>query len=324
MDKTETKRPTNLGNIELRHIRYFLAIADEMNFGRAAERLNIAQPGLSQQIKILEHILEATLFDRSRRRLRFTLAGEMFAAEARKVMAQVEVAVQTARRAARGEVGRLAIGYVGSAAYVGMLTHLVGEFRETHPQVELEISEMEMLPQLEAISDGRLDVGFIRPPVPLPIGLSFIPILQEELFVALPTSHPLASQEAVPLRALSDETFITPRHPPRVSFSQHTRAACHEVGFEPRMGPQGRDFVTIASMVSVGLGVALVPQSLQCIQLPSICYRPLSDVRPRSELAVAFRRSDASVVVRDFIAATRRRARSLSTESRPALSGTGE
>lgn len=311
------KRPSS-GNIELRHLRYFLAIADEMNFGRAAERLNIAQPGLSQQIKILEHLLEATLFDRSRRQLRFTLAGEMFAAEARKVIAQVDVATQTARRAARGEVGRLAIGYVGSAAYTGMLTRLVGDFRSAHPAVELDISEMAMLRQLEAIGDGRLDIGFIRPPVPLPLGVMSLPILQEELHVALPADHALADQAVVPLHALSEETFITPQHPPRVSFHQYTLQACQAAGFDPKLGPQGRDFVTIASMVSVGLGVALVPQSVQCIQLPSICYRPLSDVHPRAELAVASRRGDASMVVRGFMVAARRIAREM-TRAEPDL-----
>lgn len=304
------KRPGS-GNIELRHLRYFLAIADEMNFGRAAERLNIAQPGLSQQIRILEHLLEATLFDRSRRQLRFTLAGEMFAAEVRKVMAQVDVATQIARRAARGEVGRLAIGYVGSAAYTGMLTRLVGDFRSSHPAVELEISEMEMLRQLEAIGDGRLDIGFIRPPVPLPVGVMSLPILQEELLVALPASHALAEAAEVPLGALSEEIFVTPQHPPRVSFHQYTLQACQAAGFDPKLGPRGRDFVTIASMVSVGLGVALVPQSIQCIQLPSICYRSLSDVRPKAELAVASRRGDASTVVRDFIMATRKTVKGL-------------
>lgn len=308
------KRRPSHGNIELRHIRYFLAICEEMNFGRAAERLNIAQPGLSQQIKILEHLLGAKLFDRSRRRLRFTLAGEMFAEEARKVMTQVGIAAQTARRAARGEVGRLAIGYVGSAAYTGMLTRLVGDFRETHPLVELDLSELEMLRQLDAIGDGRLDIGFIRPPVAFPLGVSSVPIMQEEVFIALPTSHSLAQGERVPLHDLSEETFITPEHPPRVSFHHHTVHACQDAGFNPKLGPQGRDFVTIASMVSVGLGVALVPRSVRCIQLPSICYRPLSDVDVRAEMAVAFRQGDASMVVRDFIAATRQRARSLAAE----------
>lgn len=298
-------KKSSTGNLELRHLRYFLAIADEMNFGQAAERLNIAQPGLSQQIKMLEQILDVTLFDRSRRRLRMTLAGEMFEADARKIMADVERAVETARRAARGEIGRLAIGYVGSAAYTGMLTKLVGEFRGKHPLVALDIAEVEMLRQLEAIAEGRQDIGFIRPPVPLPAGIASVPVLTEELMIALPGIHAQASREAVSLRDLSGESFITPQHPPLVSFHAHTVKACVSAGFEPRLGAQGRDFMTIVSMVSVGLGVALVPQSVRCIQLPNVVYRPLAEALPKAELSVAFRRGDASMAVRNFIALAR-------------------
>ncbi|MGH6859537.1 MAG: LysR substrate-binding domain-containing protein [Phyllobacterium sp.] len=304
--QVDTVRRRGAGNIELRHLRYFLAIAEEMSFARAAERLNIAQPGLSQQIKILEHLLEVRLFDRSRRKLRFTLAGELFYEETRKILAQFEVATQTVRRAARGEVGRLVVGYVGSAAYTGMLTRVIGEFRKNHPAVDVDISELEMLRQLDAIADGRMDVGFIRPPAPLPRNVSSIPILYEDLIVALPASHPLASQSAISLTDLAGEEFIIPEHPSQVSFHHHTTIACQGAGFEPRFGPKGRDFMTIASMVSVGLGVALVPQSIQCIQLPSITYRPMQDTSAKAELAVAFRRGDQSPVVRTFVSVARR------------------
>jgi DNA-binding transcriptional LysR family regulator len=303
-------KKSSAGNLELRHLRYFLAIADEMNFGQAAEKLDIAQPGLSQQIKMLEHILGVTLFDRSRRRLRMTLAGEMFEAEARQIMAHVDHAVETTQRAGRGEVGRLVIGYVGSAAYTGMLTSLVGEFRLGYPRVDLAISELTMLAQLEAIAQGRLDIGFIRPPVPMPEGVAAIALSAENLFIALPATHRDAGKEAVQLRDLSDETFITPEHPPQVSFYAHTVDACSLAGFEPRLGPQGRDFMTISSMVSVGLGVALVPQSVSCVQLPNVVYRPLADSGPKAELSVAFRRGDASMAVKNFIALARKIARS--------------
>lgn len=297
------------GNLELRHLRYFLAVAEAMNFGQAAERLNIAQPGLSQQIKILEQILGVTLFDRSRRRLRMTLAGEMFLPEVRQIMAQVERAAQTAQRAGRGEIGRLAIGYVGSAAYTGMLTRLVGSFRESRPQVNLEIAEVEMLRQLELIAQGVLDVGFIRPPVPLPEGVASVPVLQEGLVIALPRTHPQAQRTLVAFGDLREETFITPQHPHLVSFNAHTVHAGRAAGFEPHFGPHGRDFMTIVSMVSVDLGVALVPQSVQCIQLPNVVYRPLTDRSLRGELAVAFRRGEPSNAARHFIALARRLAR---------------
>lgn len=299
-------RRRGAGKIELRHLRYFSAIAEEMSFARAAERLDIAQPGLSQQIKILEELLDARLFDRSRRKLRFTLAGELFYEEARKILGQVEAATQKVGRAARGEVGRLVIGYVGSAAYTGMLTRVIGEFREKHPSVEVDISELEMLRQLDAISEGRMDVGFIRPPAPMPRNVSSIPILHEDLIVALPTSHPLAEHPEIALLDLAGEEFIIPEHPSMVSFHHHTTTACQNAGFEPRFGVKGRDFMTIASMISVGLGVALVPQSVRCIQLPSIVYRPMKHGRSTAEMAIAFRPNDRSPIVKAFVSVAQR------------------
>lgn len=299
------RRPSR-SNLELRHLRYFLATAEELNYGRAAERLNIAQPGLSQQIRVLEEIIGATLFDRSRRSVELTLAGEIFASEARKVIEQVERAQLAAQRAGRGEVGHLAIGYVGSAAYTGILTTLVGGFRREFPNVQLQISEMEMLPQLDHLREGKLDIGFIRPPVPLPPGVMTIPVLFEPLLVALPDSHPLAENDTVDLAATAADVFITPRHPPGVSFHKHTTTACQAAGVFPQFGPQGRDFVTITSMVSVGLGIALVPASVRCIQLPHICYRAISGPSIRAELSVAYRRNDRSAVARAFARYARR------------------
>jgi DNA-binding transcriptional LysR family regulator len=293
------------GNIELRHIRYFLTIVEEMNFGRAAERLNIAQPGLSQQIKALENILGATLIDRSRRQMQLTLAGEIFAKEAAKVLAQVDVAARGAVRAARGEVGRLAVGYVGSAAFSGVLHQVVGDYRRQHPMVELDIADMEMVRQIEALADGRLDIAFIRPPIDMPEEIATLTLLQEELLIALPASHPMAARDIVTLASLRDETFVIPQHAPRVSFHRHTTVACQAAGFEPKLGPRGHDFLTIISIVSVGLGIALVPRSVSNIRAQGVTFRPLADVSPKAELSVAYRRSDTSPVVRGFINATR-------------------
>jgi DNA-binding transcriptional LysR family regulator len=292
---------TERSRLELRHLRYFLAVAEELNFGRAAERLGIAQPGLSQQVRALEEIIGTPLLDRTRRAVRLTLAGELLAGEARATLARAEAAVVSARRAGQGEVGRLGIGYVASAAYTGVLTSILGAFREASPEVELVITEMAMQQQLDAVSEERLDVAFIRPPVLLPLGVTSFPVLQEPVAIALPASHPLAGRDAVPLEELSGETFITPNHAAGVSFHQHTVAACQAAGFQPRLGPQGRDFMTIASMAAVGLGVALVPRSVGCIQLPGVAYRPLAGPAVTAELAVAHRRSEPSAAVRRFI-----------------------
>ncbi|WP_244487256.1 LysR substrate-binding domain-containing protein [Afipia sp. Root123D2] len=295
-----------VGKIELRHLRYFLVTVEEMHFGRAAERLGIAQPGLSQQIMALEEIVGTPLFDRRKRAVQLTLAGEIFAGEARKTIAQSEMALLAARQAGRGEVGRIAVGYVGSAAYTGMLTRVINKFRDDYPDVELQISEMEMLEQLNQISEGKLDIGFIRPPVTLPIGIASVEVLQERLLLAIPSTHALASRERVPLAAFNSDIFITPRHPPKVSFHKYTTQACQAAGFFPRLGPQGRDFVTITSMVSIGLGVALVPQSVKCIQLPDVRFKPIIGKSIYAELAVAFRRSEPSPAARAFAQHARR------------------
>lgn len=299
------RRPSS-SLLELRHLRYFLATAEELNYGRAAERLQIAQPGLSQQIMNLEEIVGTPLFDRTRRSVKLTLAGELFAEEARKALQQADTALLVARRAGRGHLGRIAIGYVGSAAYTGALTTMVGEFRREFPDVELDISEMEMLRQLDQLAHGQLDIAFIRPPVPLPVGIVSTAILHEEIILALPAGHPRAADEQVALPLLNADIFITPHHPADVSFRAHTTVACRAAGFSPHFGPQGRDFVTIASMVAVGLGVALVPQSLRAIQVPGLRYRPIAGAPILAELAVAYRRNEPSPVARAFAAHARR------------------
>jgi len=287
--------------IELRHMRYFLAVAEELNFGRAAETLGIAQPNLSQQIKALEDIVGAVLFDRTQRTVRLTTAGEYFMAEAEQTLAHAQTAMTMARRAGRGEIGQIAVGYVGSATYTGALVSIMSTFRDDHPDVEIELFEMEMQDQLRHIASGTLDIGFIRPPIELPLGIGSSLILQEELVVALSERHPLARSSEIALSGLRDETFITPRHAANVSFNKHTTDACLAAGFTPRIGRQAADFVTIVSMVAIGLGVALVPQSCNCLDLPGVCYRPLSGPPVLADLSLAYRRSEPSPIARSFL-----------------------
>jgi DNA-binding transcriptional LysR family regulator len=299
---SSSKASTNRGPaIELRHIRYFLAVAEELHFGRAAQHLRLAQPGLSQQISALEGLIGARLFHRNRRRVELTAAGEAFMPEARKIFVQAERAVLVAQQAARGELGRIKIGYVASAAYTGALRAIVSGFRKSHPDVELGLIEMEMRMQLDEMSEARLDIAFIRPPVRLPSEMAAFRILDEPVALAVPSEHPLAGKKRVALAQFSEEIFITPHHEQGVSFYEHTTQACRAAGFTPRMGPQGRDFVTIASMVSVGLGVALVPMSLQRIQLPGVVCKSISDVAITAELSIAYRTNEGSPSTLAFI-----------------------
>ncbi len=282
-------------------MRYFLAVAEELNFGRAAEKLGIAQPNLSQQIKALEEIVGASLFDRTQRSVHLTAAGEYFLTEARETLTHARTALTVAQRAGRGDIGKIAVGYVGSATFTGALVTIVGAFREAYPNVDVTLAEMEMHDQLKQISGGILDVGFIRPPVELPLGVGSSLILQEELSLALSDRHPLAEADEVSLADFKDESFITPRHTLNESFHKHTTDACAAAGFIPHLGQQGADFVTIISMVAIGLGVALVPQSCRCLHLPGVRYKSLEGQPVLADLSLGYRRSEASPVARSFV-----------------------
>jgi DNA-binding transcriptional LysR family regulator len=307
-------KPSDGPSFELRHLRYFVAVAEERNFGRAAERLGIAQPGLSQQIASLEALVGTRLLDRSKRLFRLALPGQVFLAEARKTLAQADTAFAAVQRAARGETGRVSIGYVASAAYSGVLTEVISAFRDTHPEVELVLIEMEMLRQLDHIVEGALDFGFIRPPAPVPRGLEALTVQSEPLVALLPSGHRLAQAEPIALRDLAAETFIVPNQTADVGFHRQTAQACKDAGINPTIQANGRDFMTIASMVTVGLGVALVPRSMECMQLPGIVYRPLASPVTRSEISAVFRRNEAAPAANAFIthcrAEVRRRERS--------------
>jgi len=294
-------RLTSRHMLELRHMRYFLAVAEELNFGRAAEKLGIAQPNLSQQIKALEEIVGASLFDRTQRSVALTAAGDYFLTEARETLAHAKTALTVAQRAGRGDIGKIAVGYVGSATYTGALVTIVGGFREAYPNVDINLVELEMHDQLKQIAGGTLDVGFIRPPVELPLGVGSSLILQEEISLAVSDRHPLADAEAVNLADFSADMFIIPRHSAGESFHKHTIEACTAAGFTPRLGQQGADFVTIISMVAIGLGVAVVPQSCSCLTLPGVRYKRLSGTQVLADLSLAYRRSEASPVARSFV-----------------------
>lgn len=288
-------------SFELRHLRYFTALVDERNFERAAARLGIAQPGLSQQIMNLEAIVGMPLLDRTKRSVHLTLPGQLLYADAKKLLADADATLAALKRLDRGETGRISIGYVASAAYAGSMLRSITSFRSSYPDVELQLTEMEMRMQLSSIAEGTLDFGYIRPPAPIPDGITTSIILKEPLVVVLPENHPLAYAKQLQLSALANETFITPRQPPDVGFHHNTISACNEAGFQPIISPLGRDFTTISSMVAVGLGIALVPKSLDCLMLPTIRYVPIIDNNVTSDLAIAHRKTEASPAVRAFI-----------------------
>ena len=292
--------------MELRHLRYFLAVAEELHFGRAASRLHIAQPPLSQQIRKLERELGVALFDRTKRRVELTPAGRALLDETRDVLARAERAVRTAQRAGRGEIGHLAIGFVPSAD-LDILPRVLRAWRARFPQVEIELHSLLPAAQVEALHDGRIHVGFVRVPVD-ETGLVVESIQREPLLAALPRGHRLARARRVRLADLASDTMILfPRH---IAPGYHDVFinACRCAGFTPRVLHPG-SMQTNLALVAAGLGVTLMPSSIRNLRRSGVAYRALAPPVPHVEMAVAYRRGERSAVLPAFLHVLRRAVR---------------
>ncbi len=289
--------------MELRHLRYFLAVADELHFGRAAVRLHIAQPPLSQQIRQLERELGFDLFLRTRRRVRLTDAGRVFRDEVRPLFERLGQAAVAAQRVARGESGGLAVGFVASATYA-LLPRLYRRFRERHPDVALTLSEMSTAEQVEALRAGRIHLGLARPPVGDET-LAAEALADEPLAVALPARHPLAAQRALPLRALAQEPFVLFPRQPRPGWIDVVQDACRSAGFRPAVAQEVLELSTAVTLVAAGIGVTLVPSSAQALRLAGVAYRDLRSPAPVTRLLALYRADEPRPVVQRFLEVAR-------------------
>lgn len=314
-------------DVELRHLRYFVAVAEELSFTRAAERLHIAQPPLSTQIRNLERELGVALFDRSRRQVALTDAGELLLEESRRLLTQIEQALSATRTAGVGEAGRLTIGFIPSASTSTLPGHLRA-FRRRHPGVELFLRELppdELAAQLHA---GALDLCFLYLPFDDP-RLEQVVVARERLVAALPEDHRLAGAErprsrrarrgaaggdaasaaGPPIRIadLRDEPFVLPARHHMPGLHARVLAACRDGGgFEPE--PVQRDvwlMQTVLGLVAAGLGVALVPESVRGLNRTGVAFRPLRDAGAPVELGAVWRADDASPTLRNFVALLR-------------------
>jgi len=285
--------------IELRHLRYFIAVAEELHFGRAAERLHMAQPPLSQQIRQLEAELGFQLFHRTRRKVELTEAGHVFLEEARKVLHQMNLAIQTGRQASRGEAGQLTIGFVSSAAY-NVLPEVLRHFRNQAPGVTLELQELTTDQQITRLREGRLDLGFVRLPIEDPT-FATITVLREPLVVALPAQHPLAALTQVPLGSLAPEAFILFPRPLAPGLYDQIISLCQGADFSPRVVQEAIQMQTIVSLVAAEIGIALVPQSLQNLQRTGVIYKPLLEPTPQAAIALIWRSLNPTPTVQHFI-----------------------
>lgn len=288
--------------MELRHIRYFLAVAEEGNFTRAAERMGINQPPLSQQIRALETEIGEQLFYRMPHGAELTAAGEAFLAHVRTLPELAMNAQHAAKRAARGETGKLALGFTGTAPMNAAVTAAIRAFRRQYPEVELTLVEANSAMLSQALMEERLDIAILRPTPMEPEGIQIRPMADETLLAVLPASHPAAKGRGpLNLAVLKEEPFIlTPRI---IGPNLHDAAlhACRHAGFEPMMGQAAPQVFSILALVSAELGVSLVPDSMQPLNVPGLAFRGLGKAAPRLSLAVAYRKHRPSTLAMNFV-----------------------
>src|SRR5882672_9908045 len=295
--------------MELRHLRYFVAVAEERHVTRAAERLGIQQPPLSQQIRALETELEVQLFRRKPRGVELTQAGEALLAEARVILDRVEHATAATRRTARGEAGRIGLGFTSSASFHPLVPRVIRAFREAHPLVALSLEEGGTAELVEGLRAERIDAAFVRSPIGPAAKLIVHSVLGEEMVAVLPAGHRLgggAAASRMPLADLAAETFILYRRPLGPGLYDAIIAACQRAGYSPAIGQEAPRMLATLSLVAAGLGVTLVPSSMRRLRVHGVAYRPLDSAAGLvAPLNLAYRRGESSAVARRFVAIVR-------------------
>lgn len=299
--------------MELRHLRYFVTVAEEGHITRAAERLKIQQPPLSRLIQRVERELGAQLFRRKARGVEMTNAGRAFCERARALLADLDRALDATRRTARGEQGEISVGMTPTIAFHPLVPRIFRTYRDTFPLISLTLQQSPSSVLVEDLRSERIDAAFIRSVSPHPAGLTAEVLLDEPLVVALPSRHKLAQtpdDTAIPVKALATERFIIQRRQSGLAGYDATIAACHAAGFTPIVGQEVPRIASALSFVSAELGVCFVPTSLQRMQMEGVVYRRLKGKRtPSIPVTLASRRGDPSPVVRNFLKLAKKAAR---------------
>jgi DNA-binding transcriptional LysR family regulator len=289
--------------MELRHLRYFIAVAEELHFTRAAERLHIGQPPLSQQIRLLEEEVGAKLLDRSRRWVRLTEAGKLFLEDARRILALSAQAQESARLAERGELGRLRIGFTSSTPLTAVFNQAVNAYRKAFPKVTLSFSELPTLRQVDALRERSIDLGFMRPPeIDLPREVAVKMLRSDPLVLVLPASHPLTRRASISIAELADCDFVTFRPEVGTGVQPLVLRLCREAGFEPKIALQAGEGSTIIGLVAAGCGISILPQSFTGMRVPGARYRRLTDRHAVTHLMLARRHGEQAALVDAFFA----------------------
>lgn len=288
--------------MDLKRLRCFVAVAEELHFGRAAARLHLTQPALSQQIRRLEDELGVQLLQRTQRRVALTESGRLFLEKTRLVLTHADTAVRSVQRANRGEIGELSIGFVGSAT-LGILPEVLKVFRRRFPQIQLSVHELTTSQQIASLGTRQIRVGFLRPPVSDP-DVATETISREPWVVAMPHDHALRARSVIALNELAHEPFIgTPRMLGPGFYDQVT-GLCLRAGFTPRIVQEAVQMQTVVSLVNAGFGVACVPQSVAKLSHRDVLYKKIRG-SPTVEMAIAWRRDDESPVLESFVSLVR-------------------
>ncbi|MCG7325593.1 MULTISPECIES: LysR family transcriptional regulator [Achromobacter] len=292
--------------MELRHLRYFTAVAEELHFTRAAARLGIGQPPLSQQIQQLEREIGTPLFLRLPRGIALTEAGAQFLEDARAILASADRAIDMARRLGRGERGAITVGFTASAVFHPYLPRAIRAYRDRYPDVRITLTESNTISLLRGLRAGEVDVAFVRPPYVLDAEFESERVLDEPMLIALPPGHPLSRKRAVPIAELADEDFVLYPRPIGAGLYDAIQSACQRAGFAPRVIQEAPQMASIVSLVAAGVGISIVPAAMRHMGAQGIEYRPIKGDAPHALLDMAYRRHDRSVAAENAVGMLRR------------------
>ena len=289
-------------DIELRQIRYFVAVAEELNFTKAAKKLSIAQPPLSRQIQNLEKELDVLLLDRTNKRVSLTPAGKAFYDECRQILQAVEKGIQVAQKVAQGKIGRIVMGFEGST-HNEILLKIIRQFHEMYPGVELVLQEMSSGKQVKALQEKQIAVGLLDPITATP-DLKFDVLFSEPLVAVLPEKHPLANFKEINVGDLSNDLWVTGRNDGTCGLLKRLLDVCRKYGFTPNVHQEANDMQMILSFVASGFGVTLLPESSSRLTTPGVTFVPLQEPAPEIEMAIAWLYETESSPLRESLLTT--------------------
>ncbi len=287
--------------MELRHLRYFVTVAEELHFSKAAEKLYVTQPALSKQIRALETELQVQLFDRAKQKIELTAAGVVFLETARRILLEIEQGIEKTRQVARGEIGKLKIGFTASALQT-VLPEILDKFRQIYPNVELNLKEICTEDQVEALQDRQIDLGFLHPPIrDRSNSLSLHLLGEESILVAIPASHPLAALEKISFKSLANEPIIAyPRQKAPVLYEQFLQLF-QQAGFVTNIVQEVKMTQTRLGLVAAGVGISFITANVQNLSHQGVVYRSLVEPFPPLQLSVAWCKDNRSPVLKEFL-----------------------